>query len=1163
MGAYQNNLVSVVGTPPIWYKLDVDPWVEDGTATFSINKTGTINLITNDGVDTACANPQQGSYLQNASSQIIAPIRSIFTLNFWFKKNSLPSAKIQYIELFSTGYTNNVNFSFIDTNGTLTFNQNLAGTLQTALTSSVNICDGNWHMITITRSTTTARLYIDGVLESTQTWSSSFSTSTSIVRYIYNNIADTDIFYDELTYNGTAAWTNAQITSIYNGYTPPSGDLTYNATPATASSEFGTDPVISTTSNFNYEQSFISVTALMTEPTIVTTSGDYVHIQTSITASAEFIFPLNYGGTTNISNAADLMTASAEMPEHPIITGSGNEYFANEATASAELIMPLYYGPSDKTIIASPMTATALSTGEINNPPNYRHLVKKYNPSFFLTNPKDVDPNNPTDEKFDFVNDGYGSWNGTISQSTQIVIANAPAPMIAIGNGKAVYKVGAATGDTEWAMTGATGLNYFNTFGNDFTLETWNYQGDTLYDNLIQVGGYELVQAKETTAFTYSGRDITCTPITQTGYRTIVGLKLITCGTFFEWNTYNQSFATQTCSTTNGATLTNSNNADAALNNASYPFPINQWNHYVITGTWSGNNLTVSFYLNGEIKATQTKTLNSVNFTSGPISFETCAENTAKRYVNQFAAYESILTNSAILEHYNHIASSSPNRTIDAFAMTASASLEDPIIVTQYNNNFPATDITASCELINPTIIAQINISNSTTPLTANGIAVEPFFYGNPDATIVADAATAYAEIPPNVYRLDTAYYSYVMQNIAPFRYVTFDSPNSNIDYGSDNDYGGAAPFVYNGTVTLPINGLNNNSLISDGLSYTTSGLIMKESEYNDDWNTTNEIWHTSFWIKKDIADTNPNGLRIVANLNGYKDNQHIILYQYNNMFYLSMNDKNHPAQTFASAVNVNVFDGNKHHIVITSKGDNKIFIYKNKIKVLEADYGSIHVVTTNSATSVPPNAETDNRARFAIGALITPYAETNLPAIPTPSIMYIDDAHWAVTYINETNVINLFNAMPYKVDINWFADPALSNFSEFVNPTFGTGFGHNAIFATASSELVNPTIYTEIEKIVNAEVMTANAEAIEPFSVIGDNITNINVIADLMLASALLLEHQGVLISIPGGPMLASANMISSKPYYDEYNLLIIQQTAMPLGASLFGKWSVGDIDS
>jgi hypothetical protein len=150
---------------------------------------------------------------------------------------------------------------------------------------------------------------------------------------------------------------------------------------------------------------------------------------------------------------------------------------------------------------------------------------------------------------------------------------------------------------------------------------------------------------------------------------------------------------------------------------------------------------------------------------------------------------------------------------------------------------------------------------------------------------------------------------------------------------------------------------------------------------------------------------------------------------------------------------------------------------------------------------------------------------------------------------------------MPYKVEVNWFADPALCNSSDIVDPTFGVGSGIVATPLVATGLINGVTITADKEKIINATPITASAVAVEPFSVIADNINPINVVSDIFVASALIRQPTVPRIMF-ATPLTATARMAATSPYFDEYQLLIVQQSRLPLGTSYVGTWSVGDVD-
>jgi hypothetical protein len=938
--------------------------------------------------------------------------------------------------------------------------------------------------------------------------------------------------------------------------------VTITETPATASALF-VDPTVSVVKNVNYQESSIITTALMTEPTIIIVNYDSVNIFTSITATTEFPEP-TISVATNISNTASPMTASAEMPAHTNIAGTGVLFNAEEALASALFVEPASYGSGEVYVTPVPITASALFVDPNTSvTPNYKNQVLQLNPSFFATDAEDATPTDGNVDSYVPRNYGYENW-GSASSTPTITAFPTTSPMSAIGNGKVIHKAGSATTGTNFinwvdANAQATGT-YFNTSGSSKTIEFWIKPTENFIGKILDFG--DSVLEIENSYYAHPNQTFTCTSGQTTINKPILyaakKLTLTLNGSTTLTHSYSIIGTTQftSCSIHNESTATSASESFVVL-------PLNQWNHVAITINSVGSSTTCQTWLNGSMVAATTGTWVSTSPGISSLQLYTASSaNTDYKFdMAQVALYKTVLTNSNIIANYTFIATSSPNRIIDATAYESAATLVNPVITSSVNNTFPATPITASTLLVDSTLVVEVSDIYNAEPIEVSALLVNPSFYGDPDATITASPLTAAADIPQNIYRLDTAYFSYVQTNIAPHRFVTFDDPENTKDWGSDNDFGSAAPFEYTGSITAPIFGLNNNSLLSNGTSYTTSGLVMKESEHDDAWGTDVKTWHTSFWIQKDITDTSPNGLRVIANLTSYQNNKHLIVYQYNNYIYLQMDDKVHAVQTFQSSVNANVFDGIKHHIVITSKNDNKIQIYKNKTLIMNANFGSINVVTTNSSSYWAPNTETNNKPRFSVGALITSYAETNLPVIPTASKLIIDEVHWALTHINSTQVTNLYNAMPYKVEINWFADPALSNSSDIVDPTFGVGSGIVATPLVATGLINEVTITADKEKIINATPITASALAVEPFSVIADNINPINVVSDIFVASALMVQPTVPRIMF-ATPLTATARMAATSPYFDEYQLLIVQQSRLPLGTSYVGTWSVGDVD-
>jgi hypothetical protein len=224
---------------------------------------------------------------------------------------------------------------------------------------------------------------------------------------------------------------------------------------------------------------------------------------------------------------------------------------------------------------------------------------------------------------------------------------------------------------------------------------------------------------------------------------------------------------------------------------------------------------------------------------------------------------------------------------------------------------------------------------------------------------------------------------------------------------------------------------------------------------------------------------------------------------------------------------------------------------------------GAYTGTTTNYATFQPANDESYNKPRLGVGCLITPFGSTALSAVPQNTILYIDEIHWALTGLNQTQVTSLYNIMPEKDNVEWYADFFLGLNGTLVNPTFGAGNTRAGVALTASANIVQPLISTVYNNITGTDPITANAIMVEP-AFFADNITNINYSATFMSASAFITVPV-VAITIPGQPMLATLEFATStNPYLDDYRLLILDQTLFQSfnTGSFGGSYAIGDID-
>ena len=1151
MGAYQNYINAMPTQPKLWFKFDSATsgvLIDSGTVNNGLTISGVVSYSTpSGGIDTNYLNITGGITYTDAAT--IIPSYLNYTIAWWWRRSTVGNGQGPFGWQISSANTTYAavsgNTLSVESDGKFYYYSRHGGTAHSDLGPTMNICDNVWRHFAIVRNGTNVSLYINGTLFKTVT-----NAGTS---FINDQLGELRFLTTGNQLDEWALWNYAMTATEVNNlyvHAPANVNRNFTTTPATASNANFPLPTVSTTTgvsfgaipsvadadlldasvsaDVNFSASSIITTAFMAQTTLVFTFDDYVNIVTSVLVDAIFP-PASVSSNINLSNAAGLMDATAEMPEHGSIAGQSIDFFAEEFLGNAIFDLPIQFGDPDNIFNAAPMLATnsLFNLPTIFVTPSYFNLIRRKNPAIYING--------------GLTNYGYAQPSTVQVQSSFTrAVDNPPMSYIFYDGSNNSYKYNNNVNGNEEVNVSGTGVT--NAINAIHLTRNWTYEF-WFKPNVENIRGWADTDSQTEIMFDSGPFQLSHTSLTVNLNQTILAFRA----------------------------MINDGSLDPTLF-ANVPFtliPTQNWHHFVITGQTNpadSNQIRMQMYVNGSL-------LNTANITYTPTApangnkfafYPAQGEMPGLCSFDEAVLYPRALTESEILDHYNYIKFYDPSAVFFTNSATASAELAPGVVLAVQNINFPETPSTASCELVNPTVTASINISNSAPALLANSEAIEPFFYGDPDVVVAEPSMIATADVPQNIFRLDTAYYSYVQTNIAPFRYVTFDSPNSALDWGNDNDFGGVAPFTYAGSILSPINGLNNNSLLSDGVSYITSGLVMKESEHDDTWGTHIETWHTSFWIKKDITDTNPIGLRIIANLHSHENNKHLIVYQYNNHIYLQMDDKVHPVQTFESSVPANVFDGVKHHIVITSKDDNKIQIYKNKLLIMNANFGSIHVETTNSASYLAPNTEANNKARFSVGALITPYEETSLVAIPTASKLIIDEVHWAQTHINQTQVNNLNAAMPQRTDIEWFADPALSTLNDFVDPTFGTGSGINALpLEATNAELVLPTISTQIEYIFNADAFAASAEMVEPFSVIADNITNISIDVDPMFVFAEFPEPQGVFITFSGPTMYATARMASSAPYYDEYNLLILKQSRLPLGTTYAGRWSVGDVDS
>ena len=605
------------------------------------------------------------------------------------------------------------------------------------------------------------------------------------------------------------------------------------------------------------------------------------------------------------------------------------------------------------------------------------------------------------------------------------------------------------------------------------------------------------------------------------------------------------------------------------------PYNFNAWNHFALTveyGNFSkGRNIRTTIWINGILYQIASGRYRNPDTSAEGLRFgakwgsDTVGLTNRQLLLDEIALYKRVLTNSEIITHWEFINSTSPNKIIEPESFTAIAYFEQPILFTQGDITFPETPTTASALFVDPAASASTSVLVLPIVQEITTEFVNPYFYGNPDSSYSAQIMTASSDSPENVYKINTQYQQYLITNHAPHRYINFDVPTGAQDIGSDNDYANASPYTYNGYINLPYQGINNNALVTPGTGVYSPDFVVKESEYNDEWGTTGTGYHFGFWIKKNALDT-PSYNRVIATAQSYLNtNDYFILWQQGDYVKLAIRDSDSSQTIYTASVAANVFDGKRNNIVVNFDytGSGICSVYVNKNLVLQAAVGSNKPILINGISSVNADSETNNRSRFSIGASLVPDLETKLSTTFYPSLLEIDDFHWSQTQITSEEVSDLWSQMPGRFDTEILADPAIATNGVFVDITVGAGLGVNATPLTAEGISVEPlSIGADRELIYTADsAFLASSLAVEPFAYYGDSINNIVVVSDIFSAT---IDFTGgsFTYTVSGQPMTASILMQSQSPYFDPYNLLILNQSLTQPNAILAGYYKIGDID-
>jgi hypothetical protein len=485
--------------------------------------------------------------------------------------------------------------------------------------------------------------------------------------------------------------------------------------------------------------------------------------------------------------------------------------------------------------------------------------------------------------------------------------------------------------------------------------------------------------------------------------------------------------------------------------------------------------------------------------------------------LDEFVIYDKSLTNSQVINNFSYINNLSPDFNYNTGVLDINIYSGDNSFLAIRNVSVDGIFENVSSQMVDPTIFTQTNINLAVDAMTASSELVDPVIRYS--TTISVEIMVAQAEKPP-AFRLNQVYYNYVIANRNPYRYVTFDAADTYLDYGTDNDYS-VLPITYGGTIVNPGTSINGKSLKTNGTSFITDGLILKESEWNDSWGTGQNSYHSAFWFKRADDDNSTTGLRVLWNLNGYKDNQHVVIYQYQDKIHAQFNNGS-GTWIEQDTGTLNLFDYERHLVVIdfdhTNNNNNVVKLYVDAVLKMTVNLGSYTGTTTNaSSADSGPNDENNNHPRLSVGCLITPFGSTALPVQPTNTKLIIDEVHWAKTSVTQQNVTDLFNAMATQVDKEIQPEPMTSS-ALIVNPATSIGINKGGGSMAASSEFIE-SVVTAIRNVqINADAFISNAELIN--AVRSDFI---NYVADLFIATISFANAANSVTRI-ADPMIATA---------------------------------------
>ena len=1054
-------------------------------------------------------NTSSGCRIRNNNStfvqQLSASLSGSFTFGFWIKFNTFPTYNDFFQNIFTwlpvVNYGFGVNIGTPTGTSTPTF---LFATDGTQIQSGLTLSTGQWYFVAVTRDSATYKFYVDNSLIYTRTSHAMTATGTffnvgGIVPMTSGPGLSFNISNMFLTPYANIGTT--ELGEIYTVGSTPVIPATITATPLTASADITAH---SLSLDYAPAQDSATASSLIVDPTIVAVIGDHVEVTTSISVSAYFPDNISVGTIVVSQNTADVSTASALIMQPSILANTGVSFDAHAITADAEMVTSLV-SPGR---IAQAMTANASAPASgLNITPSYKGLVLSKNPSVYIN--------------FDSINlTNYGSLgslgNAPYNDDDYSLINDPGFPMNVVDEGKALQW--GLTGTNEWigwrdgysTLAKKTELKSLFSSGK-FAIEFWIKPGATR--------GTGSIDTAHLLGFGGLGINISAPyPLDST----IGGPEEQRFQIIYK----------------NGSSTTQWLDASWDTRNI---FDGNTWNHCVINFTPTTTNRTrVQMYVNSGLVTLKKSVYGTIDNDQTATDFDlsnpdpinafwiNLSEFISELYLDQLAIYPRALTNSEVIDNYSFVQTISPNKIIFPSPFTASALIKDSTFTAYQNATITPTPIEASAQMVTSGVSFAANNNIVVDPMTASSTGTDATVYWG--WTITAEVIYATISTGNHIF-LSNTYYNYVQTNIAPYRYVAFDGANELLDYGSDNDYS-VAPVTIGGTVAHNQYSINGKSAKTAGTSYITDGVILNESEWDDSWGTGQNSYHSSFWFQRATDDPSTTGLRVLWNLNGYKDNQHVVLYQYQGKLHMQFNNGSGTWIEQDTTNGIDLFDYERHFVVIefdhTNVNNNTVRLYVDSVLKMTVSLGTYTGSTTNaSSADSGPNNEANNHPRLSIGCLITPFASTALPVVPTNTKLLIDEVYWDKNSITSTQVTNLYNAMPAKTNELVAVLPCEAN-AEMTTASTSTQVNVNSTAFTASTLFVNPTQYVVALVNVSATVLTASADMSG-----AERMETTNIAADPMTASV-VFNTTAVILSLSAAPMLASVELVNRRDLFN-----------------------------